>query len=125
MELLRQCLPLSAVVPAASRTLGLACLNPIPCSSAVKRLGAGQAMDWGSNGGSKSAVGFWRDPCCGVPCGMLGQSECRERHAASFFTALGGESPVEGLMRENRLCHLEQASRHRNKKFCNNLGAPA
>lgn len=54
---------------------------------------------------------------------MPGQAECRKGHIVSFSQHLG-ESPVEGLMHVSRLCHLEQASRHRSKKLCNNLDAP-
>lgn len=73
-----------------------------------------------NTGGSKSVVSFWKDPCGRAPCGAPCQSECRERCVPSFSQHFG-DSPVEGLMRENWLCHLEQASRHRSKKLCNNL----
>lgn len=57
MELLRQHLGLSTVVPAASQTLGLACLNPIPHSSAMQRLGTAVTGD--GRGKKQGEANLW------------------------------------------------------------------
>lgn len=115
MELLRQHLWVPTLVPVASRPPELAHLSPVPRSSVA---------------GSKQVEAILRRIFGEIPavgalwalCGTPGRSECRGRCVASF-SQHWGESPVEGLRRENWLCHLEQASKCRNKKLCSNPDA--
>lgn len=103
MEPLGQCLGLSAMVQAASWTLGLARWNPVPRSSVVQRLGTCCHRRWT---GDKICSGFLeRIPAVECPAGCLVSLSAE---APSFILQHLGESPVEGLMHENWLCHSEQ-----------------